>query len=391
MSPPERHARYARTRNVLHPVLFNCLSYLQLVEAESSSSRSYETLPRTGRCPTLQSVENAASPVALWNAESMPEAPRLIPRVRAALRARHYSRRTEEAYVMWIKRFILFHNKRHPSSMGGDEVNAFLTSLAVDQHVAAATQNQALSALLFLYRTVLDEPLPWIADLVRAHRPARLPVVLAPDEVRLVLHCATGVAKLVFVLLYGGGLRLLECLQLRVKDLDLKRGEIFVRDTKGKRDRVTCLPSSALDSLREHLRNVKQLHEKDLTAGHGAVVLPTALARKYPNAECEWQWQWVFPAARHWRNAATGVKYRHHLHESYIQRAMRTAAHRAGLNKRVTCHSLRHSFATHLLERGQDIRTVQELLGHRDVATTMIYTHVLRLGAKGVRSPADVL
>ena len=316
---------------------------------------------------------------------------RLIPRVRGSLRARHYSRRTEEAYVGWIKRFIFFHGKRHPASMGGEEVNAFLTSLAVQDRVAAATQNQALSALLFLYREVLHDPLPWMDDLVRASRPFRVPVVLTIEEVRRLLDQLDGVPRLVALLLYGGGLRLLECLRLRVKDLNFARSELFVRDPKGRRDRITTLPRSAEHPLREHLQLVRQLHDRDLERGRGYVVLPTALARKFPNAPREWKWQWVFPAARRWRDEQTGLEYRHHIHETVIQRAIKEAASRAGFDKRVTCHTLRHSFATHLLERGQDIRTVQELLGHRDVATTMIYTHVLRLGAKGVRSPADSL
>jgi integron integrase len=321
----------------------------------------------------------------------MQEKPKLLEQIRQAIRARHYSPRTEEAYLMWAKRFILFHGKRHPSSMGADEVNAFLTSLAVDDDVAAPTQAQALSALLFMYRHVLDEPLPWIADLIRARRRIRLPVVLTYDEARAILDCSTGTVRLIFTLLYGGGLRLLECLQLRVKDVDLHRCEVFVRDSKGKRDRVTVLPRTAVEPLRAHLERVKTLHERDLADGHGAVIVPHALSRKLPSAPKDWQWQWVFPASRRWRNDETGVEARHHVHESVLQRAIREATQKAGISKRVTCHTFRHSFATHLLERGQDIRTVQELLGHRDVATTMIYTHVLKLGAKGVRSPADLL
>lgn len=320
----------------------------------------------------------------------MADPPRLLPRVHAALRARHYSRRTEEAYVGWIKRFIFFHGKKHPSSMGGDEVNTFLTSLAVDDHVSAATQNQALCALLFLYREVLREPLPWLDELVRARRPFRVPVVLTPEEVKHLLDHLTGTTRLIALLLYGSGLRLLECLQLRVKDVNFARHEVFVRDTKGKRDRVTTLPRSAEPLLQEHLAKCRALHERDLAAGHGNVIVPTALARKLPYAPKDWTWQWVFPARTRWRDR-DGTEYRHHLHETVMQRAIRAAVVSAGFDKRITCHTLRHSFATHLLERGQDIRTVQELLGHRDVATTMIYTHVLRLGAKAVRSPADVL
>jgi integron integrase len=320
----------------------------------------------------------------------MAEEQRLLPRVHGALRARHYSTRTEEAYIGWIKRFIFFHNKRHPASMGGEEVNAFLTHLAVEGQVSASTQNQALSALLFLYREVLDDPLPWIDDLIRAYRPLRVPVVLTPEEVRRLIDHLQGVPRLVAVLLYGGGLRLLECLRLRVKDINFARHELLIRDPKGKHDRITVLPRSAEPDLREHLRKVEALHRRDLTKGYAGIEVPYAIARKYPNAPREWLWQWVFPARTRWRDAK-GSEYRHHLHESVIQRAIRDAALEAGFDKRVTSHTLRHSFATHLLERGQDIRTVQELLGHRDVSTTMIYTHVLRLGAKGVRSPADSL
>jgi integron integrase len=314
---------------------------------------------------------------------------RLIPRIVAALRARHYSRRTEDAYVAWIKRFIFFHGKRHPSSMGAEEVNAFLTHLAVEGQVSASTQMQAMAAILFLYREVLQDPLPWLDDLIKARRPFRVPVVLTPEEVHRLLQHMTGLPRLIALLLYGSGMRLLECLQLRVKDINFARYEIFVRDTKGKRDRITVLPRSAETSLREHLEKARTLHQKDLKAGHGSVPLPTALARKYPYAPKEWLWYWVFPASSRWKDEETGDQYRHHMHETVMQRAIKEASRQAGFEKRVTCHTLRHSFATHLLERGQDIRTVQELLGHRDVSTTMIYTHVLRLGAKGVRSPAD--
>jgi integron integrase len=321
----------------------------------------------------------------------MADQPKLLDRTRNAIRSRHYSTRTEEAYVMWIKRYIFFHGKRHPSSMGAEQVNAFLSHLAIDGHVSAATQGQALAALLFLYRHVLNDPLPWIDEIVRATRPQRVPVVLTPEEVRLVLEKMQGVPRLIALLLYGGGLRLLECLQLRVKDLNFARHEVMVRDPKWKHDRVTILPRAADVELREHLLKVKELHERDLGKGFGQVMLPTALARKLPNAPSEWAWQWVFPATSRYVDEEAGTERRHHLHESVIQRAIKEAVTAAGLPKRATCHTLRHSFATHLLERGQDIRTVQELLGHRDVTTTMIYTHVLRIGAKGVRSPLDVM
>lgn len=320
----------------------------------------------------------------------MDQKPRLMVRVREALRSRHYSERTEEAYVMWIKRFIFFHNKRHPSSMSGEEVNAFLTYLAVDQTVSASTQNQALSALLFLYRHVLDDPLPWINDLIRVSRPARLPVVMTPEEVRQVLARMAGAAHLVALLLYGGGLRLLEALMLRIKDIDFERGQIHVRDPKGRRDRHTMLPEMAVPLLRHHLEIVRGIHDDDLRDGFGSVWIPEAIERKIPTAPRTWGWQWAFPATSRWKEPS-GLQRRHHLHESVLQRAVKRASTEAGLDKRVTCHSFRHSFATHLLERGHDIRTVQELLGHRDVTTTMIYTHVLRYGARGVRSPLDAM
>lgn len=320
----------------------------------------------------------------------MEQKPKLMERVHEAMRARHYSRRTEEAYALWIKRFIFFHNKRHPASMGGDEVNAFLTSLATERNVSASTQNQALGALLFLYRYVLEDPLPWLNDVVRAARPSRLPVVLTPEEVRRVLSRMAGPAHLVALLLYGAGLRLLEALMLRVKDIDFERGQLHIRDPKGKRDRHTMLPEMAVPILRHQLELARSIHEKDLHAGFGAVWLPEAIERKIPSAARAWGWQWTFPATSRWKDA-NGIERRHHLHESVVQRAVKSAAAEAGLDKRVTCHTFRHSFATHLLERGHDIRTVQELLGHRDVTTTMIYTHVLRYGARGVRSPLDAM
>jgi integron integrase len=320
----------------------------------------------------------------------MNDRPRLMVRVHEAMRARHYSRRTEEAYAMWIKRFIFFHNKRHPASMGGEEVNAFLTHLATEERVSASTQNQALGALLFLYRYVLDDPLPWLHDVVRAQRPVRLPVVLTPEEVREVLSRMAGATHLVAMLLYGGGLRLLEALMLRVKDVDFDRGQIHIRDPKGRRDRHTMLPHAMIPQLRHHLELVRALHEDDLRDGFGYVWLPEAIERKIPTAARAWNWQWVFPAVRRWKDPA-GVERRHHLHETAVQRAVKRATSEARLDKRVTCHTFRHSFATHLLERGHDIRTVQELLGHRDVTTTMIYTHVLRLGPRGVRSPLDAM
>jgi len=319
----------------------------------------------------------------------MAERRKLLDSVRDRLRAKHYSLRTEEAYVSWIRRFILYHMKKHPSAMGAEEVNQFLTSLAVERKVSAVTQNQALSAILFLYREVLQDPLPWLQDLVRAERRRRLPVVLTVDEVAAVIGRIDGTAKIIAQLLYGSGLRLMECLRLRVKDLDFTRRQIVLYDTKGKDDRATMLPLAVIQPLRDHLDRVRSLHQDDLARGCGAVLLPDAFAVKSRNAEREWRWQWVFPARSMSVDPRSGVRRRHHVHETVIQKAVRTAAAGAGIEKRVTCHSLRHSFATHLLERGHDIRTVQELLGHRDVATTMIYTHVLQRGASGVRSPLD--
>ena len=316
-------------------------------------------------------------------------APRLFDRVREAARVRHYSRRTESAYLAWIRRFIFFHGKRHPAEMGAPEITKFLSSLAVEGNVAASTQNQALSALLFLYRDVLEQDLPWLDDVVRAKRPARIPVVLTRDEVRTLLLQMHGVPRLMAMLLYGAGLRLLECAHLRVKDVDFARNQLVVRSGKGDKDRVTMLPAVVKAELTRHLEAVKQQHEMDLRHGAGWVELPSALARKYPNAGREWPWQWVFPATRIYVERATGQRRRHHLHESVLQRAVREALMKAAIPKRASCHTFRHSFATHLLEDGHDIRTVQELLGHRDVNTTMIYTHVLNRGPAGVQSPAD--
>jgi integron integrase len=315
--------------------------------------------------------------------------PRLLDHVREAARVRHFSRRTESAYVGWIRRFIFFHGKRHPAELGAPEVTKFLTALAVQGRVAASTQNQALSALLFLYRDVLGHDLPWLDEVVRAKRPARLPVVLTPEEVRALLGRMHGVPRLMATLLYGAGLRLLECAHLRVKDVDFARNQLTVRSGKGDKDRATMLPAVVKADLARHLERAKRQHEEDLRHGAGWVELPSALARKYPNAGREWPWQWVFPATRFYLDAATGQRRRHHLHESVLQRAVREAVLRTGIPKRVTCHTFRHSFATHLLEDRQDIRTVQELLGHRDVSTTMIYTHVLNRGPAGVQSPAD--
>ncbi|HXW96505.1 MAG TPA: integron integrase [Gemmatimonadales bacterium] len=313
---------------------------------------------------------------------------RLLDRVRQAVRLRHYSRRTEQAYVRWVLRFVLFHGKRHPAELGGEEVARFLSWLAEERKVSASTQTQALSAILFLYRNVLALDLPWMTEIVRAPARPRLPVVLSRDEVRAVLRRMRGLERLVVMLLYGSGLRLLEALRLRVKDIEWDQGQIVVRGGKGDKDRVTMLPQAVQSELKRHLAEVRLLHERDLKRGLGSVDLPNAIGRKYPNADREWIWQWVFPASRLGPRAG-GERRRHHIHESAIQRAVAAAVRASGIDKRATCHSFRHSFATHLLEDGYDIRTVQELLGHGDVSTTMIYTHVLNRGAFGVRSPAD--
>ncbi len=315
--------------------------------------------------------------------------PKLMVQVRQALRLRHYSRRTEKAYCRWIRRFIAFHGTRHPAELGEQDVTRFLSHLAEEGNVGPSTQTQALSALLFLYRNVLQLDMGWFSGVVRARARPSLPVVLTRDEVRAVLGQLSGIERLVCALLYGSGLRLLEGLQLRVKDLDFAAGELVVRRGKGNKDRVTVLPTVLRAQLKAHLERVRRVHQIDLARGGGRVKLPGALVRKLPKAGCEWGWQYVFPATRVYRDKSTGEFRRHHLHESVVQRAVKEAVRRAEITKRATCHSFRHSFATHLLEDGYDIRTVQELLGHSDVSTTMIYTHVLNRGGLGVRSPLD--
>jgi integron integrase len=311
--------------------------------------------------------------------------------VRQAIRTRHLSYNTEQAYVGWIKRFIFFHKKRHPREMGESEIGQFLSSLATDAHVAASTQNQALNALLFLYKEVLEQKVGFIQGVVRAKRATRLPVVLTKEEVQRVIQCVNGTPWLMAMLLYGAGLRLMECCRLRVKDVDFSRNQIVVRAGKGNKDRYTMLPLAAKEPLLRHLQVVKRQHEEDLHQGLGRVSLPYALEHKYPNAGKEWGWQWVFPATSHYADRLTGERRRHHLHESVLQKAVKDTRLKAGIAKPAGPHTFRHSFATHLLEDGYDIRTVQELLGHADVSTTMIYTHVLNRGGKGVRSPADGL
>jgi integron integrase len=317
--------------------------------------------------------------------------PRLLDQLRAACRVRHYSIRTEDAYADWARRFILFHGKRHPREMGAVEVSAFLTHLAVERQVGASTQNQALNALVFLYRHVLGADPGVLEGVVRAARPRRLPVVLSREEVRRVLGELGGTYRLIALLQYGAGLRVLETLRLRVKDVEWDLGQVVVRGGKGNKDRRTVLPQSVREPLREHLDRVRVRHEQDLIDGYGAVYLPDALARKFPRAARSWEWQYVFPAARRSADPRSGAVRRHHADESAVNRELGRAARRAGQAKRVTTHALRNSFATHLLEDGHDIRTVQELLGHESVETTMIYTHVLNRGGRGVQSPADRL
>jgi integron integrase len=320
---------------------------------------------------------------------SLTQSPRLLDQVRGKIRLKHYSIRTEQAYVDWIKRFVLHFDKRHPAEMGAPEVEAFLTYLAVQGKVAASTQNQAKAALLFLYREVLEQDLPWLQNVEQAKAPKRLPVVLTEAEAQAVLSRLDGTHWLVAGLLYGSGLRIMEALRLRVKDVEFARGEVLVREGKGFKDRVTMLPAALAEPLKTHLKKVRALHEQDIAEGFGEVYLPYALDRKYPNAARDWGWQYVFPSRNRSVDPRSGRVRRHHVQEQAVQRAIRQAVRDAGIVKPATPHTLRHSFATHLLGSGYDIRTVQELLGHKDVATTMIYTHVLNRGGRGVTSPLD--
>ena len=319
----------------------------------------------------------------------MTESPTLLDLVSSKIRLKHYSIRTEEAYKNWIKRFILFHDKQHPRQLKAYHIEQFLSYLATNKNVSASTQNQALSSIIFLYKDVLCMDIPELENISRAKKPKRLPVVFTQDEVKQLLAQLDGTIWLIASLLYGSGMRLLECLRLRVKDIDLKKHQIIVRDGKGQKDRITMLPKSLVQPLTIHLEKVRQLHCQALENDYGTVYLPFALERKYPNAQTEWAWQYVFPAKTPSIDPRTGIKQRHHLNEQIIQRAIKNAIPMAKIHKPASCHSLRHSFATHLLESGYDIRTIQELLGHNDISTTMIYTHVLNKGGKGVISPLD--
>jgi integron integrase len=315
--------------------------------------------------------------------------PKLLDQLRARIRRLGLSLRTEEAYVGWVRRFILANDRRHPRGLGGRHVEAFLTHLATRAHVSASTQSQALSALLFLYREVLQQELPWMDEIRRAKRPQRLPTVLGREEVTALLSEMSGATWLMASLLYGSGLRLMECLRLRVQDVDFLRREITVRQGKGGKDRRTMLPAALIEPLQAQMAEAKRIHQRDLRAGFGEVWLPDALARKYRGAAREWAWQYIFPAGARSIDPRSGIARRHHIDESVLQRAVKNAVRRAGIDKPATCHTLRHSFATHLLEEGYDIRTIQELLGHKDVSTTQIYTHVLNRGGRGVFSPLD--
>ena len=321
---------------------------------------------------------------------SKTQKPRLLDQVRDAIRVRHYSYRTEQTYIDWIKRYIFFFNKRHPKEMGAKEISEFMTHLAVNGHVAASTQNQALSALIFLYKNVLKKEIE-LGEFVRAKRKRKLPVVLSRSEVKSLLACLDGQNWLMANILYGSGLRLMECLRLRVKDIDFSYRQITVRDGKGGKDRVTPLPDKLIDPLQKQIDKVRLIHKGDLKDGFGQVFMPYALDRKYPNSSKELGWQFLFPSIRRSKDPRSGKIFRHHVAETVLQKAVKKAARMAQIEKPASCHTLRHSFATHLLESGTDIRTVQELLGHKDVQTTMIYTHVLQKGAQGVMSPLDLL
>ena len=321
-------------------------------------------------------------------AQKTDKKPKLLDVVRIEMRTRHYSKKTEESYISWIRRFIIFNSKRHPIEMGEKEIQNFLNSLAVEKHVSSSTQNQALQAILYLYKNIIKRDVGWLEELIRAHKSKRLPVVFTKSEVREIFINLSGVPKLICSLLYGSGLRLGEALELRIKDINFENRQIIVRQAKGDKDRVTALPDKVIPELKQHLNKVYKLHKEDLKRGKGKTKLPYALAIKYPNADKDFYWQYAFPADKFIKDKESGLIYRHHIHESTIQKAIRLAVQKAKILKPGTAHTFRHSFATHLLEAGYDIRTIQELLGHNSVKTTMIYTHVANLGA-GIKSPLD--
>ncbi len=335
------------------------------------------------------SGDSGATPVA--DSEDKPSSPKLLQQVRNAVRARHYSPRTEQAYVAWVRRFVVFHGMRPPTELGADDVRDFLTYLAVDRCVSASTQSQALSGILFLYREVLRVDIGWVSDIERSKKPKKLPTVLSRDEVKVLLRRMRGRPLLMASLLYGAGLRLNECMSLRVKDVDFERTQILVRAGKGAKDRVALFPKSVLPTMRAHIESVRELFQNDLADPGVAASLPGGIARKYPSAGREWAWQYVFPASRLWTDPDTGQRFRHHQHESVVQRAVRGAVLKSAIAKQASCHTLRHSFATHLLEAGYNIRKVQQLLGHSDVRTTMQYTHLVGSASDGVTSPIDLL
>ena len=334
---------------------------------------------------------HSRNPIPASQSAAPGKKPRLLDRTRLIIRAKHYSPKTEKAYLHWIKRFILFHEKRHPRVMSEPEINTFISHLATVGRVSASTHTQAISAIIFLYRHVLNRDIGNLGDLVRAKRPRRLPVVLTRREVSAVLGLLEGQFWIMGMLMYGAGLRLMESLRLRVQDIDLEKNEILIRNDKGSKDRITMLPQSVVPAIRNQLILARSIHQQDIRQGYGRVVLPMALARKHPNASSEWHWQWIFPASRPWINRKTSEQGRHHVHETVMQKTMKEAVCRAGITRHASCHTLRHSFATHLLQDGYDIRTIQELLGHTHVETTMIYTHVLNRGGRAILSPADSL
>jgi integron integrase len=353
-----------------------------MIQPEINHSASFKEKPAVATSPAIRIV----MPIPTTDNK-----PKLLTQLSQAIRSRHYSRKTEATYIYWIKRFIFFHHVRHPQEMAEPEINAFLTNLAVKEHVSASTQNQALCAIIFLYKHVLNRKIGDIGEVIRAKQSRYAPVVLTKDEAKAVVSHLSGDKKLMVSLMYGTGLRLMECLRLRVQDIDFSRNEITVRDGKGAKDRITMIPELLKEHLRQHLVKVKSIHENDIKDGWGYVQMPYALDRKYPNATRDWRWQWVFPQEKRWKNTKTGEQGRHHVHETLLQKAVKESVMQTGIAKRIGCHTFRHSFATHLLENGYDIRTIQELLGHKDVSTTMIYTHVLSKGGHGVRSPFDGL